>query len=64
MKITVDRIEGGFIVAELPDKTMVTLPMALLPDAVEGNVYSIERDAAEAQARQTRISEKMARLFK
>ena len=63
MKITVDRIEGAFIVAELPGGETVNLPLALLPDAAEGDVYSVDKDTAEAEARKKRISEKMARVF-
>ena len=63
MKITIDRIEGGVIVAELPDGATVDLPGALFPGAAEGDVYSIEKDEAEAGKREKRIKGKMDKLF-
>ena len=63
VKITIDRIENGVAVAELPNGQMINVPGALFPDAAEGDVYTIEKDAAEAEIRRKRINEKMNRLF-
>lgn len=42
MKIIIDRVSGNEVYAELPDLTVVKLPLALLPDAKEGKCYIIE----------------------
>ena len=52
MYIVIDRFEGGFAVAELPDGSYAKLPRALVPsDACEGSVLKIEMDAAETERR-------------
>ena len=61
MEITIDRIENGMLVVELPDGRTIDVPQALLPDATEGDVYRIEKGSTEAQLQ--RIKEKMSRLF-
>ena len=45
MRLTVDRIEGEFIVAEMPDASFVNLPLAIEPQAKEGDqlVLSVRR---------------------
>jgi hypothetical protein len=63
IRITIDRIEEDFVVAELPDGQTINIPYALFPDAAEGDVYFIEKDESETDARQERITEKMNRLF-
>ncbi len=63
MKITIDRIEKGFVVAELPDGQTVDIPKAVFPGAAEGDVYRIEKDCAGGDARRSRIADKMNRLF-
>lgn len=63
MKITVDRIEGDMIVAELPTGQTVDIPRTLMPDAAEGDVFSIEKDQADADGRRKRIEGKMNNLF-
>ena len=64
MKITIDRIESGVIIAELPDGQTLNLPGALLPEAAEGDIYNIEKDTAEGAARKEKIEKQMGRLFK
>ncbi len=51
MKIVIDRIEGEFAVCELPDMQIVNIPLCLLEDAKEGDVYSIEKDESEKEER-------------
>lgn len=51
MKIVIDRIEGEFAVCELPDMQIVNIPLSLLEDAKEGDVYSIEKDESEKEER-------------
>ena len=41
MKIIIDRFEGDFAVAELPDKRMLNVPKALFEGAKEGDAAEI-----------------------
>ena len=41
MRLTVDRIEEDYIVAEMPDLTTVNIPRVLVPDAKEGDVIRL-----------------------
>ena len=61
-QIIVDRIEGDSAVVELPDMTMVDVPLSLLPGAKEGDVYRIFKDEAESNKRKNRIQELFDRL--
>lgn len=63
MKITIDRIENGIIVAELPMGKTVDLPGELFPGASEGDIYTVEKDVADITATKKRINEKMNKLF-
>lgn len=54
MKIVIDRIEGDFAVAELPDKSFVNIPVILFPDAKDGDIYMIEKTQNEYQKEQVK----------
>jgi len=62
MKIIIDRIEGAFAVAELPDMSTINVPLALLPGAKEGDVYLIEKDEATTAETKNRIQDKFNQL--
>lgn len=51
MKIVIDRIEGEIAVCELPDMKIVNIPLCLFENVKEGDVYSIEKDETEREAR-------------
>ena len=59
MYVTVDRIEGEYIVAELENGDMVNLPHVVAPEAKEGDVISITIDYRETG----RIKEKIRSLM-
>lgn len=63
MKVTIDRIENGVAVIELPNGQTVNVPGVLFPGAAEGDVCTIEKDTEETESRRKRINEKMNRLF-
>lgn len=63
MKITVDRIEGEFIVAELPDGSFANLSVCFAPQAKEGDIIVIETDADETRRRSEEIKSRMNRIF-
>ena len=64
MKITIDRIESGIVLAELPNGQLVEIPGELFPGVTEGDIYTVEKDIAEAAAHRERIDSKMTKLFK
>lgn len=64
MKVVIDRFENGFAIVELPDMTTEHIPLKLLPYAKEGDVVSIEIDKIETAFRESKIKEKMNRLWK
>ncbi|MBQ7556286.1 DUF3006 domain-containing protein [bacterium] len=41
MRLIVDRIEEDYIVAEMPNQSMVNIPLVLAPDAKEGDVIRL-----------------------
>ncbi len=56
MKLTIDRFEGEYAVAELPDGSLVNLPKKVLPaDAGEGDIINITVDRNETGMRKKRI---------
>ena len=54
MEVVIDRFEGAFAIAELPDGTHAELARILLPDAAEGDVVEItvNREKTEENARE------------
>ena len=65
MTIVIDRFEGDFAVAELPDGGFAKLPRALVPaDAGEGSVLRIETDAAETEKRRREAQDLLGDLLK
>jgi len=63
MQVILDRFEGDFAVAELPDGSMARLPKVLVPEAREGDVINIEIDAAAREKRESAVAELMNELF-
>lgn len=64
MKVTIDRFEGNFAVVELEDKSMVDMPVQLMPKgAKEGDIISIEINENETKARKERITKLMDDLW-
>jgi hypothetical protein len=42
MRITIDRVENGFVVVELPSGEAVNVPVALFPEAAEGDFFVVD----------------------
>ena len=55
MRVVIDRFEGEYAVVELPDRTMVNIPSALLDGAREGDVVEIRIDLKETEKRRAEI---------
>ena len=58
-----DRIEGEFIVAELPDGSFGNLPCVFAPSAKSGDIIDINVDKSATRRRSEEIKERMNRLF-
>lgn len=64
MKVIIDRFEGDYAVVELPDLTMVDMPISLIPEgAKEGDVLVIGIDPDETDKRKERIKKLMDDLW-
>ncbi|NLM76259.1 MAG: DUF3006 domain-containing protein [Clostridiaceae bacterium] len=64
MKVIIDRFEGDYAVVELPDMTMVDMPISLIPEgAREGDVLVISIDIDETAKRKERIKNLMDDLW-
>lgn len=64
MKIIIDRFEGDFAIVELQNKKMVNIPKAIIPpEAVEGDVISIEINREETDERKSKIKNLMYDLW-
>lgn len=63
MKVTIDRIEDGIAVVELPDMTTLDIPAKLFDDIEEGAVYEISRDLEVEKKRKAKIKNMFESLF-
>lgn len=63
MKVIIDRFEGKYAVAELPDGSFCNIPSVLLEGAVEGDVVEIRIDRDETARRREAIKKKVKKLF-
>ena len=63
MKIVADRIEGGYIVAELSDGRKENLPLVFAPDAKEGDVIDISIDKNSTKECKETVRSRLDRLF-
>ena len=41
MTITIDRIEGNYLIVELENGKIINLPKELIPNAKENDIYTI-----------------------
>ncbi len=64
MQVIVDRIEGEFLVIELPSGEVVNIPKVLVPNAKEGDVINITIDKDKTKMREKNINNLMDELFK
>jgi len=64
VKVIIDRFEENFAVVELPDMSIVNMPISLIPsEAKEGDVLVISIDADETVKRRKRIKKLMDNLW-
>ena len=63
MQITVDRIEGEYLVVELENGSIVDIPKELVPDAKEGDIIDIYINKEETENRKEEVKKLMDDLF-
>ena len=51
MTITIDRIEGNYLIVELENGKIINLPKELIPNAKENDIYSINLNKDEMKKR-------------
>ena len=65
MKLIIDRLEGDFAVAELPNGKMEVCPKAIFPDDVqEGNIIELYIDKKATEEKKNSVKSKMNKLFR
>ncbi len=64
MELIVDRIENNQIVFELPDKSHVNIPLQLLQNAKENEVYNLTLNKEETTNKINKVHNLMDELFK
>lgn len=64
MQVIVDRIEGEFLILELPSGEVVNVPKVLVPNAKEGDVINITIAKDKTKERKENINNLMDELFK
>lgn len=64
MNITIDRFEGEFAVAELENGNYVNIPKsAIPPEAIEGDIISIEINVNKTNEKKSNINKLMNDLW-
>lgn len=63
MTITIDRIEGNYLIVELENGKIINLPKELIPNAKENDIYSINLNKDEMKKRKNNINNLINDLF-
>ena len=63
IKIVIDRFEGDFAVAELPDKTFLNVPAKLFENCKEGDIFEITKNNEKTEEKKEKIEKLMNKLF-
>ena len=63
MKVIIDRIEGDYAIVEIGVGKIVSVPKMLFQNAKEGDVFKIEIDREETNARKEKIQKLMNNLI-
>lgn len=63
MTITIDRIEGNYLIVELENGKIINLPKELIPNAKENDIYSINLNKDEMKKRKNNINNLINALF-
>lgn len=63
MTITIDRIEGNYLIVELENGKIINLPKELIPNAKENDIYTIMLNKDEMKKRKNNINNLINDLF-
>ena len=63
MKVVIDRFEGFYAVCEIEKGRFANIPIALVPDAKEGDIVSIEVLRSEAAEKKEKLRSRLTGLF-
>ena len=63
MKVIIDRIEGDYVIVEIGVGKIISVPRILFQNAKEGDVFKIEIDREETNARKEKVQKLMNNLF-
>ena len=63
MTITIDRIEGNYLIVELENGKIINLPKELIPNAKENYIYTITLNKDEMKKRKNNINNLINDLF-
>lgn len=63
MTITIDRIEGNYLIVELENGKIINLPKELIPNAKENDIYTIILNKDEMKKRKNNINNLINDLF-
>ena len=63
MTITIDRIEGNYLIVELENGKIINLPKELIPNAKENDIYTIILNKDEMKKRKNNINNLINNLF-
>ena len=63
MTITIDRIEGNYLIVELENGKIINLPKELIHNAKENDIYTITLNKDEMKKRKNNINNLINDLF-
>ena len=63
MTITIDRIEGNYLIVELENGKIINLPKELISNAKENDIYTITLNKDEIKKRKNNINNLINDLF-
>lgn len=63
MEVIVNRIEGDYLVLELPNGNILDVPKELIPEAKEGDIITISIDKEKTNTRKKEMQELVDSVF-
>ncbi len=63
MEVIVDRIEGEYLVLELPSLKHINVPRILIPNALEGDIIDININYQKRKEKETEVKTISENLF-
>lgn len=63
MEVIVNRIEGDYLILELPNGKILNVPKDLIPEAKEGDIITISIDKEKTNTRRKEMQELVDSVF-